>query len=87
MGQSYAIATKDYKLKTLPLSAIKNQISNFIRYAYSHPSLRFIVTPVGCGLVGYKPKDIALLFYEFVILDNIVMPEEFRKYSNNIDMN
>lgn len=80
MGQSYGIATKDRNLKVLPLSAIDTQIYRFIKYAILHPELIFIVTPIGCGLAGYKSRDIAPLFYKYNIPANVVMPDEFKTY-------
>ncbi len=77
MGQSYGIATKDRNLKVLPLITIKSQIGKFLVFAYNHPELKFLVTPIGCGLAGYKPKDIAPLFYYYKIPINVVLPEEF----------
>lgn len=77
MGQSYGIATKDRKLKVLSLLTIKSQIGKFLVFAYGHPELKFIVTPIGCGLAGYKPKEIAPLFYYYKIPVNVIMPDEF----------
>ena len=61
-GNSYAIPTKDYQLKTLPVSQIKTYVDQFIRYAHQNPELRFNVTRIGCGLAGYTDSDIAPLF-------------------------
>lgn len=65
-GQSYAIPTKDYKIKTLPLSEIKKYVDEFIGFAYGHrdgfKAMTFNVTRIGCGLAGYKDKDIAPMF-------------------------
>ncbi|SRR5258706_7852924 len=61
---SYAIPTKDKKLRVLPLSRINYYIAQFIYYANHHPKLDFYVTRVGCGLAGYKDKDI-LPFFKF----------------------
>ena len=80
MGQSYGIATKDHNLKVLPLSIIELQIGRFLRFARTHPNLTFLVTPIGCGLAGYKYKEIAPLFFNFSIPDNVKLPEEFIKY-------
>lgn len=61
-GNSYAIPTKDKNLKTLPLDEIAKYVSNFILYAKEHADETFLVTRIGCGLAGYKDKDIAPLF-------------------------
>jgi hypothetical protein len=61
-GYSYAIPTKDGSLKVLALDKIGEYVRGFIVAAELNPSDEFFVTSVGCGLAGYKPKDIAPLF-------------------------
>lgn len=80
MGHSYGIATKDRNIHTLPLMSIKTQINKFLVFALEHPDLKFLVTPIGCGLAGYKYREIASLFYFYKIPLNVIMPEEFKKY-------
>jgi len=41
------------------------------------PEYTFMVTEIGCGLAGYKPKEIALLFSEAVCLSNVYLPSKF----------
>lgn len=61
-GNAYAIPTKDENIQTLPLYKIKAYVDEFMDYARCHPDLRFFVTKVGCGLAGYRNKDIAPMF-------------------------
>lgn len=64
-GQSYAIPTKDYYIKTLPLVDIAGYVKEFLAFARSHQNfdpLFFNVTRIGCGLAGYKDADIAPMF-------------------------
>lgn len=61
-GQSFAIPTKDSKLRTLPLERIGLEVDNFLSYARNHPDLRFFVTPIGTGLAGYTYEQIAPMF-------------------------
>lgn len=61
-GQSYAIPTKDRQLQTLPCNEIYRAIMRFKSFADDHPELTFNVTPVGCGLAGYRQKQIKPLF-------------------------
>lgn len=61
-GRSYAIPTKDARLRPLPLPIIQQHVDNFLLFSTCNPSTRFFVTQVGCGLAGYKPKDIAPMF-------------------------
>ena len=75
MGRSYGIATKDRNLRTLSLSQIESQVKRFIAFARSNPSLTFLVTPIGCGLAGYKPKEITPMFKS--VPTNVKLPECF----------
>src|SRR5262245_56891214 len=61
-GFSYAIPTKDEKLKVLPLTKIKHYVAVFVNYAKAHPDLTFNMTAIGTGYAGYQPSDIAPLF-------------------------
>lgn len=79
MGQSYGIATKDRSLRVLPIGLIKKQVGDFLEFARQHDKLQFLVTPIGCGLAGYKPKQIAPLFYAHEIPANVKLPKVFRK--------
>lgn len=61
-GNSYAIPTKDSKLRTLSLHTIEKYVMDFKEYARQHPELSFFVTAVGCGLAGYTDQQIAPMF-------------------------
>lgn len=61
-GRSYAIPTKDEKLRVLPLDAIEKSIKRFREFAAENPSMEFLVTPVGCGLAGYSQQVIRPMF-------------------------
>jgi hypothetical protein len=82
MGNSYAIPTKGYRLKTLPLSSIKTYVNDFLEYARQHPELEFELTPIGCGLAGYTPGDIAPLFEDAPA--NVHKPKEFRDIESSL---
>lgn len=75
-GNSYAIPTKGYNLETLPLFNIRNYIGEFIYFARDNQDMLFIVTPVGCGLAGHDPIEIAPMFKEY-IPPNVYLPREF----------
>ncbi len=62
-GNSYAIPTKDFNLKTLSLPRIKVYVDSFIKYAHANPELEFEVTRIGCGLAGYTDFDISPMFH------------------------
>lgn len=61
-GMTYAIPTKDDRLKPLPLSEIKKHADIFIAYAQHHWDEDFFLTRVGCGYAGYGDLQIAPLF-------------------------
>ena len=71
-GQSYGIPTMQGGVET-----IKPYVDEFIQFAKEHPNLRFLVTPIGCGIAGFKPSQIAPLFTEAKNLPNIYLPKEF----------
>ena len=71
-GQSYAIPTMQGGVET-----IKPYVDEFIDFARKHPDLRFLVTPIGCGIAGFTPSQIAPLFTEAKNLPNIYLPKEF----------
>lgn len=82
-GNAYAIPTKDEKLKTRSLELIKTDVDEFIKYANDNPSLWFEVTRIGCGLAGYKDKDIAPMFAEAPY--NCILPVGWRLLSIGVD--
>ncbi len=79
-GQSYALPTKDENIKTLPIVEIAVHASRFLAFAESRPDLMFILTPVGCGLAGYTPAEIAPLFASAP--ENVRLPEVFSARKN-----
>lgn len=76
-GNTYAIPTKDQSLNTLHLHRIQFYVNDFIEWAKYHPANTFYVTEIGCGLAGYKPKDIAPLFEKAINIQNIYLPLSF----------
>ncbi len=71
-GQSYAIPTMHGGV-----DEIKPYVDEFIEFASSHPALTFYVTPIGCGIAGFKVSEIAPLFAVAVDIENIILPKEF----------
>lgn len=74
-GDSYGIPTKDGALRTLPLREIRGYVNAFISYACRNPDLTFRLTPIGCGLAGYGPEQIAPMFANAP--SNVTLPAEF----------
>lgn len=77
MKECYAIPTKDRDLKVLPLHDIVPYIHAFVLFTQKHPELQFYVTPVGTGLAGLAPEDIAPHFKGAV---NCEFPQFFQQY-------
>jgi hypothetical protein len=75
-GDAYAIPTKDHQLRVLPLHAIRAYVGEFLDYARGRPGISFELTPIGCGLAGYRPDQIAPMFSE--VPPNVILPEAFR---------
>ena len=73
-GQSYAIPTMQGGVET-----IKPYVDDFIAFAKEHPELFFYVTRIGCGIAGFRDKEIAPLFAEATCLENVCLPETFSK--------
>ena len=61
-GCAYAIPTKGHNLEVLPLDAIAVSINRLSEFAWNNPGMRFLLTPVGCGLAGYTVNQIRPLF-------------------------
>jgi hypothetical protein len=77
-GRTYGIPTKDASIRrTLSVIEIKPFVDEFITFAKANPNLLFYVTEIGCGLAGYKPKDIAPLFIDAINVENIYLPSRF----------
>lgn len=77
-GRTYGIPTKDASIRrTLTIEEIKPFVDDFIEFAKIRKDLIFLVTEVGCGLAGLKPKDVAPLFIKAVDVENIHLPEKF----------
>ena len=73
-GQSYAIPTMQGGVET-----IKPYVDQFIKFAKANPHLKFLVTRIGCGIAGFRDIDIAPLFVDAIIVQNIYLPETFWK--------
>jgi hypothetical protein len=74
-GNSFAIPTKDAMLQVLTLEQIAGWVRMFLDFARQHPELEFELTPIGCGLAGYRPGQIAPMFRGSP--PNVALPVEF----------
>ena len=70
-GQSYGIPTMQGGVGT-----IKPYVDDFIAFAREHPELFFYVTRIGCGIAGFRDRDIAPLFAEARGIPNVCLPKD-----------
>ncbi len=73
-GQSYAIPTMHGGV-----DVIKPYVDEFIAFAREHRELKFLVTPIGCGIAGFTVEEIAPLFADAIDDENIILPRDFVK--------
>lgn len=71
-GQSYAIPTMHGGV-----DRIQPYVDEFIIFAEEHPEMHFLVTPIGCGIAGFTPEEIAPLFTRARDLENVWLPKCF----------
>lgn len=70
-GQSYAIPTME------GLDSLKFAVDRFIAFAGQHPEYTFLVTPIGCGIAGYRESQIGPMFTQAAGLPNVFLPGGF----------
>ena len=78
MGQGVGLQGRSYAIPTMQggVETIKPYVDEFIEFAAQHPEMTFLVTPVGCGIAGFRPEEIAPLFADAVALSNVWLPRE-----------
>ena len=77
-GQSYAIITLDEDMRQVPLSYIREQLSELNEYAKSNPDKEFLMTLIGCGIAGFRIYEINKLCQSIEWQPNVILPEEFK---------
>ena len=70
-GSSYAIPTME------GLESLNAAVQRFISFARQHGELKFLVTPIGCGIAGYTAEEIAPFFRDAAGLQNVYLPQSF----------
>lgn len=71
-GSSYAIPTMQGGVET-----VRPYVDEFIAFAKEHPECKFLVTRIGCGIAGFRVKDMAPLFDGAIDVENIFLPKDF----------
>ena len=57
-GRSYAIPTKDERLRVRSWADVCNSVDRFLKFAATHgKDETFLLTPIGCGLAGYNAAN------------------------------
>ena len=79
-GRAYALPTKVSPARSLTLEQIKEYVDQFLLVASKQWMCQFILTPIGCGLAGYTPEQIAPMFKD--ARGNVRLPEVFEKILN-----
>jgi len=79
-GTSYAIPTKSTPYKRLRIADIWDYVWEFMNWIDAHRNHTYLLTPIGCGLAGFKPEDMAKLFGKFKPPPNLKYPREFEPY-------
>lgn len=82
-GDSYAIITKDLHKKihpSIPRVYIEMQIKHLYTYAeMNHGKEFYVIYGTGRNLNAYTPQEMADMFSEYPVPDNIVFEEDFAK--------
>ena len=83
-GQGVGLQGRSYAIPTMQggVEAIKPYVDQFVAFAEQHPEMTFLVTPIGCGIAGFRPEEIAQLFAGAVALPNVWRPRSFWKVLN-----
>lgn len=76
-GQTYALPTKDARIRTRHLADIYESLINLFMCISHTPEKHFLITKVGCGLAGLSEKEVAPMFRTFMELGNCSLPQEF----------
>lgn len=79
-GDAFAIPTMGRDMAPLPLDLIGGYVAAFIECAKDNPTHMYYVTPIGCGIAGFTPAQMAPLFASAPA--NCILPDEFTAVLN-----
>lgn len=84
-GDSYAIITKELRgwMPPVSLAEVRTGVERFLQFADENPKWEFFVTPIGCGLAGFVPGQIAPLFAGAP--ENVKLPQVFLDVLANLN--
>ena len=88
-GQGVGLQGKTYAIPTMQggIETIKPYVDEFIVFAKNNKNLNFLVTEIGCGIAGFKVREIAPLFLTAYKenIENIFLPESFYKIYESLN--
>lgn len=77
-GQGHGLQGMSYAIDSMSgMDAMKKDVDEFIEFAKNNPDKTFLVTPIGCGIAGMRPSDVAPMFKRCRDLKNVCLPSEF----------
>ena len=78
MGQGTGLQGKSYAIPSMSgLGVLGEYVKEFYEFAKAHPEKRFLVTPIGCGIAGFRESEVAPLFEICRDLKNVTLPASF----------
>ena len=55
MGQGHGLQGKSYAINSMSgFSEMEKDVKEFCEFAKANPQMHFLVTPIGCGIAGYR---------------------------------
>lgn len=77
-GQGHGLQGMSYAIDSMSgENALKKDVADFIAFAEHHPDKTFFVTPIGCGISGMHPSEVAPMFKNCNALTNVCLPTTF----------
>ena len=77
-GQGHGMQGKSYAIDSMSGDeAMQKDVDEFVAFARQHPDKTFFVTPIGCGIAGKNPSEMAPMFRECGELKNVCLPASF----------
>lgn len=77
-GQGHGLQGMAYAIDSMSGDeAMKKDIADFTAFAKQHPEKTFFITPIGCGIAGKQPSEVAPMFKECASLNNVCLPASF----------
>lgn len=83
VGQTYAIPIRHRDYKTLlPIHEIEKHIDNLLKFVRRKHEMIFYITAIGCEQREYGYRTMAILFKDFLEIENVFLPIQWIKILN-----